>query len=106
MPRFLHATAKLTRHLIDDVVDDPLETKSSVQIGSPELGHVPLDGQVRARARACAWAREHMMSRSQKPSMRAHCIPARLLPFHRAGRGGTQLQPPICLLSPSCSMPT
>ena len=59
VPRFLHATAKLTRHLIDDVVDDPLETKSSVQIGSPELGHVPLDGQVRARARACAWAREY-----------------------------------------------
>ncbi len=49
MPRFLHSTAKITRHLIEHVPDDPLTEQGSTKIGAPDLSHIPIDGQSRVR---------------------------------------------------------
>lgn len=47
MPRFLHSTAKLTRHLIHEMDDDPLEDMDSVNLGHINLDHLPMEGQSR-----------------------------------------------------------
>jgi len=49
VPRFLHATAKMTRHLIEAVPDDPLEQQQTVDVGAPKLSQIPLWGQSRHR---------------------------------------------------------
>ena len=47
VPRFLHATAKLTRHLVHEMDDDPLEDMGSVNLGRVNLDHLPMEGQSR-----------------------------------------------------------
>lgn len=59
VPRFLHATAKMTRHLIEGEHDDPLDVSQTVDVGSPELQHVPLEGQSRMRRHASPEPHHH-----------------------------------------------
>ena len=49
VPRFLHATAKMTRLLIEHDIGDPLDDAAEVNMGNVDLRHVPLEGQSRVR---------------------------------------------------------
>lgn len=47
VPRFLHATAKISRQLIESEVEDPLDEQEDVVMGSPNISHIAVDGQTR-----------------------------------------------------------
>jgi predicted membrane chloride channel (bestrophin family) len=61
VPRFLHSTAKMSRYLIESANDDPLEGDQQMNIGTPELSHIPVDGQSRLVRRRMAFP-PHMIA--------------------------------------------
>ena len=70
VPRFLHATAKLTRYVTEDCINDPLSEESKVQIGAPSLNFVPLEGQRRLRRNHGHNNRRHTLDEELKESLR------------------------------------